>query len=122
MSFKARNELGNEVLVPKCISALLLISDNLLQSRSRFSSETTEGNVVGSVPDLTGEHASLSIPPDAENELASDAHEEEPDPTLEKILGKSTGYLTIEESRRVLLVACELLKQQVPAVVMQAGL
>ncbi|CBI39751.3 unnamed protein product, partial [Vitis vinifera] len=46
MSFKARNELGNEVLVPKCISALLLILDNLLQSRSRFSSETTEGNAM----------------------------------------------------------------------------
>lgn len=122
MSFKARNELGNEVLVPKCISALLLILDNLLQSRSRFSSETTEGNAVGSVPDSTGEHAPLSIPPDAENKLASDAHEKEPDSTLEKILGKSTGYLTIEESRRVLLVACELLKQQVPAVVMQAVL
>ena len=122
MSFKARNELGNEVLVPKCISALLLILDNLLQSRSRFSSETTEGNAVGSVPDSSGEHASLSIPSDAENTLASDAHDKESDTSFEKILGKSTGYLTIEESHRVLLVACELLKQQVPAVVMQAVL
>ncbi|KAJ9678794.1 hypothetical protein PVL29_020862 [Vitis rotundifolia] len=122
MSFKARNELGNEVLVPKCISALLLILDNLLQSCYKFSSETMEGNAVGSVSDATGGHTSLSIPPDAENRLASDAHEKEPDSTLEKLLGKSTGYLTIEESRRVLLVACELLKQQVPAIVMQAGI
>ncbi|KAL6318216.1 hypothetical protein AAG906_035722 [Vitis piasezkii] len=29
-----------------------------------------------------------------------------------KNIGKSTGYLTIEESRSILLVACELLKQQ----------
>ncbi|KAJ9675330.1 hypothetical protein PVL29_024326 [Vitis rotundifolia] len=122
MSFKARNEIGNEVLVPKCISALLLILDTLLQSRSKFSSETTEGNAVGFVLDSTGEHASLSIPPNVENKLASNAHEKELDSALEKILGKSTGYLTIKESRRVLLVACELLKQQVPAVVMQAGL
>ncbi|CBI23456.3 unnamed protein product, partial [Vitis vinifera] len=46
MSFKPRNELGNEVLVPKCISALLFILDNLLQSRPRFSSETMEGNAM----------------------------------------------------------------------------
>ena len=57
-----------------------------------------EGNAVGSVPDSTWEHASLFIPLVAENKLASDAHEKEPDSTIEKISGKSTGYLTTEES------------------------
>ena len=75
MSFKPRNELGNEVLVPKCISALLFILVNLLQSRPRFSSETMEGNVVGTIPDSTGKHAFSSIPPDAENKLDSDGHD-----------------------------------------------
>ena len=56
-----------------------------------------EGNAVGFVPDSTWEHASLFIPPVAENKLASDAHEKEPDSTIDKS-GKSTGYSTIEES------------------------
>ena len=103
--------------VPYCLPRITCCSPVL-----RFSSETMEGNAVGSVPDSTREHVSLSIPPDAENELASDAHEEEPDSTLEEILGKSIGYSTIEESCGVLLVACELLEQQVTVVVMQAGL
>ncbi|GFZ07365.1 LOW protein: E3 ubiquitin ligase-like protein [Actinidia rufa] len=42
--------------------------------------------------------------------------------TFEKNFGKSTGYLTIEESHRVLAVACDIIKQHVPAVVMQAVL
>ncbi|KAK9268578.1 hypothetical protein L1049_000332 [Liquidambar formosana] len=62
MNFKARNDSGNEVLVPKCISALLLILDNLLQSRPRVSSENVEATQTGSVPDSSGEHASLSVP------------------------------------------------------------
>ena len=57
-----------------------------------------EGNAVGFVPDSTWEHASLFIPPVAENKLASDAHEKERDSTIDKISGKSTSYSTIEES------------------------
>ncbi|KAI3501035.1 hypothetical protein L1887_28891 [Cichorium endivia] len=41
---------------------------------------------------------------------------------FEKIFGKSTGYLTIEEGNRVLNVACDLIKRHVPAMVMQAVL
>ncbi|XP_038984362.1 E3 ubiquitin-protein ligase UPL1-like [Phoenix dactylifera] len=39
---------------------------------------------------------------------------------FEKILGKSTGYLSLEESQRALAISCELIKQHVPAVAMQA--
>lgn len=121
MNFKAKNESGNEIPVPKCISALLLILDNMLQSRPRIVSDSTEGNQTGS--NLSGEHASLSFPAsDAEKRSVPDAHDKESAMAFENILGKSTGYLTVEESHKVLLVACDLIKQHVPAVIMQAVL
>ncbi|KAF8414274.1 hypothetical protein HHK36_002275 [Tetracentron sinense] len=127
MNFKLRNELGEEVLVPKCITALLLILDNMLQSRPRVSPdsspESTEGILSGSIADSSGEHVSLSLPASVtEKKSASDAHEKEPGYAFERILGKSTGYLTLEECHRVLAVACDFIKQHVPAVVMQAVL
>ncbi|XWS11367.1 hypothetical protein CRYUN_Cryun38cG0078100 [Craigia yunnanensis] len=123
MDFKAKNELGNEIMAPKCISALLLILDNLLQSRPRIFSEMVEGTQTVSQPDSSGEHASLSVPESmTQKKSASDANEKESITPFEKILGKSTGYLTVEESHKLLLVTCDLIKQHVPAMVMQAVL
>ncbi|KAL5803856.1 hypothetical protein ACOSQ3_030656 [Xanthoceras sorbifolium] len=132
MDFKARNQSGNEFVVPKCISALLLILDNMLQCRPGIFSESTEGAQPGSLPDASGEHASLPVPesdkekksdPDGnEKKLDSDVNEKKSSSPFEKILGKSTGYLTIEESHKVLLIACDLIKQHVPAMIMQAVL
>ncbi|OMP04235.1 hypothetical protein COLO4_09844 [Corchorus olitorius] len=121
MDFKAKNELGNEIMAPKCISALLLILDNMLQSRPRISSDTLEGTQTVTQPDPSGEHAAV---PDlmTEKKPASDANEKESISSFEKVLGKSTGYLTIEESHKLLLVACDLIRQHVPAMVMQAVL
>ncbi|KAL5548638.1 hypothetical protein UlMin_003869 [Ulmus minor] len=119
-SFKDKIKSGNEILVPKCISALLLILDNMLQSRPRTVSDSAEGTHTGS--DLSGDNASLTLTsPDTEKRSVPDSHEEL-GTTFENILGKSTGYLTIEESHKVLLVACDLIKQHVPAVIMQAVL
>jgi E3 ubiquitin-protein ligase HUWE1 len=114
MNFKASNASGSEILVPKCVSALLLILDNMLQSRPRISSETMGGTQTVSPPDS-------SVPASGtEEKVTSDFTEKESGTALEKILGKSTGYLTIEESHKVLLVVCDLMKQHVPAVIMQA--
>ncbi|KAK2997133.1 hypothetical protein RJ639_026658, partial [Escallonia herrerae] len=121
MNFKARSELGNEILAPKCISALLLILDNLLQSRRRIFPDSTEGTRTESSPDR--ENASLSVTQEVtENKSTTEASEKVSSITFDKIFGKSTGHLTIEESGRVLVVACDLIKQHVPAVVMQAVL
>lgn len=122
-SFKDRNNLGNETLVPKCISALLLIVDNMLQSRPRILSDTKEGTQTGSQPDSIAEQAPLSVTPsEMEKISAPDDHEKELSSPFEKILGKSSGYLTVEESQKVLLIACDLIKQHVPAMIMQAVL
>ncbi|TXG67972.1 hypothetical protein EZV62_009247 [Acer yangbiense] len=132
MNFKARNQSGNEFVVPKCISALLLILDNMLQSRPGVISESTEGAQPGSLPDASGEQASLPVSAsDKEKKSDSDVNEKKSDSDVnekkssspfEKVLGKSTGYLTIEESHKVLLIACDLIKQHVPAMIMQAVL
>ncbi|CAN6693358.1 unnamed protein product [Malus baccata var. baccata] len=120
MNFKGKDESGNELLVPKCISALLLILDNMLQSRSRIS-EKVEDTQTGPLPELSGER--MSIPAsDTEKKQLMDAYEKDSATAFEKILGKSTGYLTMEESHKVLAVACDLIKQHVPAMIMQAVL
>ncbi|KAM1114974.1 hypothetical protein ACFX19_005779 [Malus domestica] len=120
MNFKGKDESGNELLVPKCISALLLILDNMLQSRSRIS-EKVEDTQTGPLPELSGER--MSIPAsDTEKKQLMDAYEKDSATAFQKILGKSTGYLTMEESHKVLAVACDLIKQHVPAMIMQAVL
>ncbi|GFZ12610.1 LOW protein: E3 ubiquitin ligase-like protein [Actinidia rufa] len=122
LNFRDETNSGSEILAPKCISTLLLILDNLLQSRPRVSSDITEGISAGRLPHSSAEHASFSASETVTERKPTPAHEEESETAFEKIFGKSTGYLTIEESHRVLAVACDLIKQHVPAVVMQAVL
>ncbi|KAG9448576.1 hypothetical protein H6P81_008541 [Aristolochia fimbriata] len=119
-NFRGRSDAREEASVPKCISALLLILDNMLQSKPKVPSESPEGN-SGSRADSSGEDAALSVPV-KETKSASDVGEKGCIDGFEKILGKSTGYLTLEESHRVLEVCCDLIKQHVPAIVMQAVL
>ncbi|KAK1417994.1 hypothetical protein QVD17_27130 [Tagetes erecta] len=102
--FLAETKSPNELLVPKCISALLLILDNLLQSKPKISSDGNEG---------TEDVEEKSTPVNVDEEKVN---------KFEKIFGKSTGYLTVEEGSRVVNVACDLIKRHVPAMVMQAVL
>ncbi|GMH25044.1 hypothetical protein Nepgr_026887 [Nepenthes gracilis] len=122
-NFKAKNESRNEIIFTKSITALLLILDNLLQSRPRLSSESTEVTLTASVHDSSSEDASFSISqPTGEMKMAPDGAEKVCGFAFEKLLGRSTGYLTEEDSNKVLEIACDLLKQCVPSIVMQAVL
>ncbi|KAG5154879.1 hypothetical protein AAZX31_05G122700 [Glycine max] len=116
-NFKGRQELGKELPVPKCISALLLILDQMVQSRPKV--ENMEGTQTGSLPDSSGGQFSDTVLPKEKN---SNGIEKEPAMAFENILGKSTGFATIDESHKLLDIACDLIKQHVPAVVMQAVL
>lgn len=123
MSFKARIDSGTELLIPKCISALLLILDNLLQSRPRISGENTEEAAAGLLPDSSKDQVpSPAGEATAVKESPISADDKEPGAISAKIFGKPTGFFTIEESRKVLVIACDLIKQHVPAMVMQAVL
>ncbi|ESQ29880.1 hypothetical protein EUTSA_v10011172mg [Eutrema salsugineum] len=113
--FKLKSESDNKILAPKCISALLLILSMMLQARTRISSEFVEGNQGGSL-DSQDSAAALK------KALSSDVAKGESNLALESIFGKSTGYLTMEEGQKALLIACGLIKQCVPEMIMQAVL
>ncbi|KAJ1430487.1 Ubiquitin-associated domain [Sesbania bispinosa] len=120
-NFTGRRELGKELPVPKCISALLLILDQMLQSKPK--AENMEVIQTGSLPDSSGEHGSLQYPDTiSQKENNLNENEKEPGMAFENILGRSTGFVTIDESHKLLDIACDLIKQHVPAVVMQAVL
>ncbi|XP_027346077.1 E3 ubiquitin-protein ligase UPL1-like isoform X2 [Abrus precatorius] len=120
-NFKGRHELGKELPVPKCISSLLLILDQMVQSRPK--AENMKGTQITSLPDSSGEHGSLQLPDTVlPKEAIVNGNEKEPAMAFENILGKSTGFATIDESHKLLDIACDLIKQHVPAVVMQAVL
>nr|XP_043627768.1 E3 ubiquitin-protein ligase UPL1-like [Erigeron canadensis] len=116
IKFIAGIKSQNELLVPKCISALLLILDNLLQSRPKISSDSKEGTQTESLPEAKQGDEGIEQKP------TPDSVDNEAGSAFEKIFGKSTGCLTVEEGSRVLSVACDLIKRHVPAMVMQAVL
>ncbi|KAL8462223.1 hypothetical protein ACS0TY_033325 [Phlomoides rotata] len=123
MSFMDKTEASKELLVPKCISALLLILDDLVQSRPKISGDAEEGTVPGSLLVPSGNQSSseaikekLVPADDSKDDSAKDGF------AFEKILGKPTGYLTMEESRKVLVIGCDLIKRQVSPMIMQAVL
>ncbi|CAA0815395.1 E3 ubiquitin-protein ligase UPL1, partial [Striga hermonthica] len=124
MNFMSRTEASAEILVPKCISALLLILDDLVQSRPRISGGNGEGVVPGSLSGSLRNQASpeaiedKSIPSDLDKDNGSTKDGS----AFEKVFGKRTGYLTMEESHKVLAIACDLIKRHVPSIVMQAVL
>nr|XP_010929052.1 E3 ubiquitin-protein ligase UPL1 isoform X2 [Elaeis guineensis] len=121
-NFRVRNGSRNEPSATRTVSALLLIIDNMLQSGPKFNTETAEGS-SRSLSDSSGADISLANPSSAtEEKSVLDGHERESGNVFEKILGKSTGYLSLEESQRALAISCELIKQHVPAVAMQAVL
>ncbi|CAL0306067.1 unnamed protein product [Lupinus luteus] len=119
--FKGKHESGKELLAPKCISVLLLILDQMLQSRPK--TENTDGTQTGSVPESSGDHGSLQFAGViVQKEKKLDVNVKEPGAALDNILGSSTGFASIDESLKLLNIVCDLIKQHVPAVVMQAVL
>lgn len=123
MNFVDRTEASKELLVPKCVSALLLILDDLVQSRPKISGDADDGTVPGSLSGSSGNQTSSeaikekTMPADiCKDDSTKDGS------AFEKILGKPTGYLTMEESCKVLGIACDLIKRHVPPMIMQAVL
>ncbi|KZV53708.1 hypothetical protein F511_38118 [Dorcoceras hygrometricum] len=121
MNFMCKKEASNGLLVPKCISALILILDNLSQTRPKLCGDANDGAQNGPSFDLTENQSSetksksISIVKD-KNDSALDGS------AFEDMLGKPTGYLMMEESSKALVIACDLIKKHVPPMVMQAAL
>ncbi|XP_009793112.1 E3 ubiquitin-protein ligase UPL1 [Nicotiana sylvestris] len=121
MKFKARAE--NEIMAPRCISALLLILFNLLQTRPKISSDDTERVIAASLPESLEEHLPSQVHEAViEKKSTLVSQDDESSTGFEKIFGKPTGYLSIEDSCRVLDIAYDLVKRHAPPMVMQASL
>jgi Ubiquitin binding region/UBA/TS-N domain len=100
LSFFGSGPRDGDALSEKAMSTLLLILDSMLQKTPIINADALEEPTSDSV----------------------DNNKENPVDFLCTILGKPTGYLTDEESQQALTMACELIKQHVPAVAMQASL
>ncbi|KAL6600606.1 hypothetical protein ACP70R_045406 [Stipagrostis hirtigluma subsp. patula] len=104
------------------VSALLLILDNMLQFSPKLSMETPEGTAK-SASDASSANIMANLPAAAEKKTEiTDSAKDTSANVFEKILGKSTGYLSDQESQKALTFCCEFIKQHVPAIVMQAVL
>lgn len=120
-NFRVGNESSNEASVTKSVSALLIILNYMLQSRPKVlmdlpdvsSKSLSNSPMVNATTTTPTSNTEMKVVNNAESETCS---------VFEKILGKSTGYMTLEESQRAMAIACEFIKQQIPAVVMQAVL
>lgn len=121
-SFMATLECEKEILIPRCLSALLLILYNLSQSRPKISVENVEETAAAVLPALSEEHASSLVPETVADKSTAYFQDGESGLVFEKVFGKSRGFLTIEESRQLLIIACNLIKKHAPAIVMQAVL
>ncbi|KAK1316360.1 E3 ubiquitin-protein ligase UPL1 [Acorus calamus] len=109
-NLSVRMNIREKVPVSKCISALLLILDNMSQGEATVPSESTEGVCLGSTDNASARDSLRSTESDVDNKSPSDAQHKEFCNALEKILVKSTGHLSLEESHRTVAVACDLIK------------
>ncbi|KAK3132463.1 hypothetical protein QOZ80_6AG0522110 [Eleusine coracana subsp. coracana] len=104
------------------VSALLLVLDSMLQFNPKLSMETAEGTCK-SASDISSADSKANPPLATEKKTETvDSADDAWANVLENILGKSTGYLTDQESQKALSFCCEFIKQHVPATVMQAVL
>lgn len=104
------------------ISALLLILDNMLQFNPKLNRETTDGSSKSTSDISSAGSKANPAPPHEEKTVTMDSADDASANVFEKILGKSTGYLTDLESQKALVFCCEFMKKCVPATVMQAVL
>ncbi|PKA67035.1 E3 ubiquitin-protein ligase UPL1 [Apostasia shenzhenica] len=121
-NIKARIDLKTGSVMTKFVSALLLVLNFLLQPKVKVPEESSDG-LSQPISDLSRADVSLPIPASAEDmRPASGGCEKESGNLFETILGKSTGYLSFEETQKAMAICCDFLKQQVPATVMQSVL
>ncbi|XP_020586141.1 E3 ubiquitin-protein ligase UPL1-like isoform X2 [Phalaenopsis equestris] len=118
----AGNNLNTEAVITKFVSALLLILNCMLQHTTKIPEKNSDGFST-LLPDSSKVDASLPFSTPVEvMKSPSDCLEKGPGNLLENILGKSTGYCSIEESRRAMALTCDFIKQQVSSMIMQAVL
>ncbi|XP_040383322.1 E3 ubiquitin-protein ligase UPL1-like isoform X1 [Oryza brachyantha] len=119
-NLKSRTEKSDQTW--NSISALLLILDNMIQYTPTLDIDMPEGTSKFS-SDASSAECKVNPSQFAEKKTETVHSAKYPDVNVfEKILGRSIGYLTDQESQKILTLCCEFIKQHVPAIVMQAVL
>ncbi|KAI0492443.1 hypothetical protein KFK09_026716 [Dendrobium nobile] len=119
---RVRNNLNTEAVITKSVSALLLILNCMLQHKTKVPEESSDG-FSKLLPYSSKVDVSLPVSASVEDmKSPSECLEKEPGDLFETILGKSTGYCTMEESQRAMALTCDFIKQHVTAMIMQAVL
>lgn len=120
LSYFTSNGIKDDISVTKCLSALFLILNDMVQISTKCSSQKIHGTQSETLCNLPGDNISVSVQSSIPGGKNLPKVEKDQSNIFEKILGRSTGYLTLEASRKALLIACEFIKNHAPAMVMQA--
>ncbi|KAK3129319.1 hypothetical protein QOZ80_6BG0477560 [Eleusine coracana subsp. coracana] len=119
-NFKSKTDQMD--LMWNSVSALLLVLDSMLQFNPKLIMEIAEGTCKSASDTCNADSkANPALATEKKTETVDSADDARAN-VLENILGKSTGYLTDQESQKALSFCCEFIKQHVPATVMQAVL
>nr|CAB3456652.1 unnamed protein product [Digitaria exilis] len=118
--FKSRTDQTDRTW--NAISALLLILDNMLQFNPNLNTEATDGASKSTSDAFSADSKANPAPTDEKKIETMDSADDTSANVFEKILGRSTGYLTDLESQKALVFCCEFIKKHVPSTVMQAVL
>ncbi|KAF8750432.1 hypothetical protein HU200_012382 [Digitaria exilis] len=118
--FKSRTDQTDRTW--NAISALLLILDNMLQFNPNLNTEATDGASKSTSDAFSADSKANPARTDEKKIETMDSADDTSANVFEKILGRSTGYLTDLESQKALVFCCEFIKKHVPSTVMQAVL
>eukprot|EP01018_Ginkgo_biloba_P023205 Gb_26784 [translate_table: standard] len=123
-SFKLTNTAGEKALIPKWVIALFLILDHMLHYKPRISSDTqsTAGTGSNSLVNASEDATLTGSVSVNDGKIADLDNSKEGNNPFVGILEKSMGYMTADEHRRALNIACDFIYHHVPATTMQAVL
>eukprot|EP00252_Welwitschia_mirabilis_P007759 TRINITY_DN1943_c0_g1_i1.p1 TRINITY_DN1943_c0_g1~~TRINITY_DN1943_c0_g1_i1.p1 ORF type:complete len:3671 (+),score=717.88 TRINITY_DN1943_c0_g1_i1:355-11367(+) len=111
-------DTGGKVLVPKWVTALLLILNHMLQCRLQLASDSQKANVAGGT-------SNVAVSEDPSANQINDATTNENNKTEEsvpfvKTLGNPSGYMTYDEQCSTMSIVCDYLQLNLPSITVQA--
>ncbi|KAH7291322.1 hypothetical protein KP509_29G011900 [Ceratopteris richardii] len=110
-SFKQRPDAGDKPFIPNWVTALLLVLDFMLQQKPKIDPVTQNISTSDEVASESLRPSSASDKTEAENVQSN---------PWETILGKPTGFMTEEQQKKTMSVACKLITMSLPAGTVQA--
>lgn len=124
MNFNTTNTAGGIILVPKWVTALLLVLDHMLQCNPLISPDGPDAAGTGANSHVNAsEDATSSTTVSAKEDkiMNLDTCKQDKNP-FAGIVENKLGFMTIEEHQKAFDIACNFIQHHVPATTMQAVL